>query len=321
MRRLRRSQTRLDALSEHPQRVTTPGLARAFWVFSAPRALSRIFSVALQRFDIVIVGAIRGPADAAIYAAATRFPILGLMFVQAIQQVMAPRISQFLTLNDRERAQTLYRTTTTWLTLVSWPIYLVSVSFAPLLLGVFGEGYSEASDVVVVLCLAMLVATACGPVDSVLLMGGRSVLSLLNTVLALCVTVGLDLLLIPEYGVMGAAVGWTVGILINNLLPLWQVHRTLSLNPFGRATFAAMALTVLAYGLLPALSRLALDDTILGLLVAGFAGTIAFVAVATGSGVCSSWMLCGRQCAAVSRGWPTRTMGWCLPLLAGQARR
>ena len=219
-------------------------LTRDFWTFYAPRALSRGFSVALQRIDILIVGALSGPADAALYMAATRFPILGLMFVQAIQQVMAPRISEFLTLGARDRAITLYQTTMAWLILVSWPIYMTSVFFAPFLLHVFGPEYSGAAPAVVMLCLAMLVATACGPVDSVLLMGGRSGLSLLNTGLALVVMVGLDFLLIPDFGVTGAAVGWTAGILVNNLLPLWQVHRTLHMHPLGTAAKYAIGLTL-----------------------------------------------------------------------------
>ena len=250
-------------------------LTSEFWKFSAPRAVSRAFSVALQRVDIILVGALRGPADAALYTAATRFPILGLMFVQAIQQVMAPRISEFLALGAKDRARTMYQTTTAWLILVSWPIYLVAVVFAPLLLDVFGDGYDEAATAVVILCLAMLVATACGPVDSVLLMGGRSGLSLMNTGLALVVTVGLDLFLIPRYGVTGAAIGWTVGILINNLLPLWQVHSFLHLQPVGTATRHAMALC-LGVGAVVAVCGAIGGENIATLLAAGVAAGIVF---------------------------------------------
>ncbi len=80
-------------------------LAGEFWRFSAPRAASRVFTVALQRFDVLVVGALRGPEDAALYAAATRFVVLGLMFVQAIQQVMTPRISEMLALEEHRRAR------------------------------------------------------------------------------------------------------------------------------------------------------------------------------------------------------------------------
>ena len=119
-------------------------LASEFWRFSAPRAVSRVCTVALQRFDILVVAAIRGPADAAVYAAATRFLVLGLMFVQAIQQVMAPKISECLALGEDRRAEAIYRTTTTWLTLVSWPIYLQAMLFAPLLMSIFGPQFDAA---------------------------------------------------------------------------------------------------------------------------------------------------------------------------------
>ena len=58
-----------------------------------------------------------------------------------------------------------------------------------------------------VLAAAMLVATGCGMVDMVLTMAGRTSWNLGNVLLALGVNVGLDLLLIPEHGVLGAAIG------------------------------------------------------------------------------------------------------------------
>lgn len=256
-------------------------LRKDFWSFAAPRALSRVFSVALQRFDIILVGAILGPAQAAIYAAATRFLILGLMFVQAIQQVMAPNISQLLATHDDDRANQLYRTTTTWLTLVSWPIYLLAAWYAPMLLDVFGEGYDSGSTTVEILCLFMLIATVCGPVDSVLLMGGRSVLSLINTGLALLVSVVLDVILVPRLGIEGAAMGWSVGILVNNLLPLWQVNRTMGMHPFGPGVRTAMSVCVVTFGLIPGFVYAALGQSLLSLLLALLLASAAFLLAVT----------------------------------------
>ena len=79
---------------------------------------------------------------------------------------------------------------------------------------------------VLILSLTMLLATACGPVDSVLLMAGRSWLSLRNSTVALAVNVGLNLVLIPLYGIRGAAIAWSVAIVVRNLLPLVQVRDT-----------------------------------------------------------------------------------------------
>lgn len=275
--RLRRMWHRATAEARGRPQTPVRALARDFWAFSAPRALAKAFAVVLQRFDIILVGALIGPAEAAVYTVATRFLVLGLMFVQAIQQVMAPRISTFLARQDDTRAQRLYQTTTAWLTLVSWPLYLVSACQAPVLLSIFGADYVRGGGAVVILCLTMLVATACGPVDSMLLMGGRSVLSLMNTALALTVNVALDLVLIPRMGLTGAAWGWTAGIMLTNLLPLWQVRRSMHMHPFGRATWTAMGLTAACYGVVPLAVRLAFGATVPALVASVGLGTVLFI--------------------------------------------
>lgn len=252
-------------------------LGREFWSFAAPRAVSRVFSVALQRFDIILVAAMLGAAEAAVYTVATRFLLLGQLFGQSIQEVMAPRISGLLAKEDRARSKLLYRTTTSWLTIVTWPLFLISAVFAPVLLGVFGGDYRRGSVVVVVLCLSMLVATTCGPVDTILLMAGRTSWSLYNTGAALAANVAVDLVLIPRLGINGAAFGWMVGILISNLVPLLQIRRSLGMHPFGRATLEVMVIAGLSIGLLPLAVRLVLGPTVIALILASVLGGAAYL--------------------------------------------
>ena len=122
--------------------------------------------------------------------------------------------------------------------IAAWPLYLVTGGVRAALDGRLRRGYDVASDVVVILSLTMLLATACGPVDSVLLMAGRSWLSLRNSIVALAVNVGLNVVLIPLYGIRGAAIAWAVAIVVRNLLPLVQVRRHLGLWPLTRSTVA-----------------------------------------------------------------------------------
>ena len=261
---IRRSTRGVTSLPARPHRE----LVREFWSFSAPRAVSRLFAVGLQRFDILLVSGMVGLTAAAIYAAASRFLLLGLMFVQAIQQVMAPRVSEFLARGDVPRAHVMYETTTAWLIVIAWPIYLICAIFAPFLLTIFGKQYSSGSDVVVILCLGMLLATACGPVDTVLLMGGRSVWSMVNTGLALAINVVVDLILIPPYGITGAAIGWAISIAVNNLLPLYQVHRFLGIHPFGAGSIRGAAIAGVVVGGIGCAVRFGLGGGFLGLVVA-----------------------------------------------------
>ena len=97
---------------------------------------------------------------------------------------------------DHETSRRLYQGSTAWLIAITWPIYLVFIGSGGLLLQVFGHKYGGGSTVLVILCSSMLIATGCGMVDIVLLMGGRSSWNLFNVLLAFTTNITLDLILI-----------------------------------------------------------------------------------------------------------------------------
>lgn len=235
-------------------RAERRGLRREFWRFTGPRAIASVAQLALQRVDVLLVAALGGLTAAAIYAVAGRFVVLIQFANQGISQSVQPRLAEALATGDHRAANRLYQTATGWLVLVTWPINLLVIVFAPVYLRLFGDGYPAGAPVVVVLAGAMLVATGCGMVDMVLAMAGRTSWNLMNVLIALAVTVGLDVWLIPRFGALGAAVGLACAMVANNLLPLAQVHRALGLHPFGRGTRAAAVLSLACFGVLPQLA-------------------------------------------------------------------
>ena len=235
-----------------------PGrLGRAFWGFTGPRAVSSVAQQALQRLDVLLVAALLGFGPAALYTVATRFIVVGQLGNAAVGSAVQPRLAELLAAGDTAGVRRLYQASTGWVVLLTWPLYLLVWVFAPAYLTAFGAGYAagDAEGVVGVLCAAMLVATGCGMVDMVLTMGGRTTWNLANVAVALVVNVGLDLVLIPVWGVYGAAVGWAVAIAVNNLVPLAQIALALRLHPFGRGPLLAAALAVGCFGVPGVLAR------------------------------------------------------------------
>jgi O-antigen/teichoic acid export membrane protein len=90
------------------------------------------------------------------------------------------------------------------------------------------------------------------------------------------VNVVVDLLLIPHYGITGAAIGWAASVGVFNALPLIQVALTVRLHPFGRGSVVAGVLCLASFGLIPLALRSVTGGGVLG---AG-AGTFAGLAVA-----------------------------------------
>jgi O-antigen/teichoic acid export membrane protein len=222
-----------------------------FWRFTGPRGLAALAQITIQRVDIVLVAIMRGPAEVAVYTAATRFLVAGQFGNQAISMAAQPRFTEMFAQGDHRGANRIYQVTTAWLILLTWPLYLLAVSFGPQVLTVFGRSYSGGAAVMVILGLTMLLATGCGQVDMVLVTTGRSSWSLINGLLAVVVNVGLDVLLIPRYGITGAAIGWSAAIILTNLMPLAQLAATRRLHPFGSGTFITAGLSVLSFGVLP----------------------------------------------------------------------
>ena len=239
-----------------------------YWRFTGPRALISLTQVGLQRADVLLVIAILGPVQAALYAAATRFLVVGQLGNQAISVALQPRLSAALARRDLDEAGLLYRTTTGWLVLTTWPLYLLVGAFPAALLGIFGHKYASATDVVVVLCAAMLVATASGQVDTVLMMAGKSTWNLAKAVLALVVQLGLDLLLLPHIGILGAAIGWAVSILVANLVPLGQLVIAFGLHPVGRSSVLAVLICTVAVVPVAAVARVVGGDHLVPALIA-----------------------------------------------------
>ena len=182
-----------------------------FWRFTGPRGLAAIFQTTSLWLNTLLIGALRSTKEAGVYAASSRYLAMAAMAAVAIRQVLAPKLSELLARGSTARAAAAYQTTTSWMVALNWPIYLALLTFGPALLQVFGRDFAGGDVVLVVLSATMLVATAVGPVDVVLLMGGRSSWNLVNTVLALGANLALNFALTPRYGLAGAAVAMAVG--------------------------------------------------------------------------------------------------------------
>ncbi|MDX6333950.1 MAG: hypothetical protein QOG05_1290 [Streptosporangiaceae bacterium] len=232
--------------------------ARGFWRFTGPRAVANLAQITIQRIDIVLVAVILGPAEAAIYTAATRFLVVGQFANTALNQSAQPRFAELFAVDDRQGANVIYRATTAWLIVLTWPLYLLAVIYGPEILSIFGQSYQAGHMVMIILGLTMLVAAACGQVDMVLITTGRSSWSLANGLTALVVNVGLDLLLIPRYGITGAAIGWAAAIIVTNLTPLVQLAISKRLHPFGRGSLIAAGLAAASFAAIPLVARAAL---------------------------------------------------------------
>ena len=237
-----------------------------FWRYTAPRSVARIAQTLTQRLDVLILAAVYPLEEAAVYGTVSRCMIAGVFIASAVRQTVQPQLRRLIVHGDRAAVKNMYGASTTWLLIVTWPVYLAMITHAPLVMSAFGVDYVRGAPALVLLCLAMLVASACGLVDVVLLMLGRSWISTANVLVALVLNIALNLILAPMYGMIGSAIAWVVAILATNLLPLWQTTRD-GLHPGGTPLSTAMVLSVSTVAAPLAIERILFGPTLTPFLV------------------------------------------------------
>jgi len=244
-------------------------LAREFWTFTAPRGLTGVFQVTTLWLGTLMVGSLMSTSAASLYTATTRYLVAGSVVNLAVIQVIGPKLAELFSHKDLDGVRDVYQVSTAWLILTAWPLYVTLGVYSPVLLHVFGHRYATTagSSTLLVLAIAMLIATGIGPVDMVLLMGGRSFWQLFNVAGALVVNVVISLILIPRIGITGAAVAWAGSLIFNNVAPLLEVRAFLRLHPFGRGFPYAAVSTLFCFGVVGAAFRHFAGQSVPGFLV------------------------------------------------------
>ncbi|MFZ0251670.1 MAG: polysaccharide biosynthesis C-terminal domain-containing protein [Acidimicrobiales bacterium] len=252
-------------------------LAREFWFFSAPRAVASICSMALVWVDVLLVGYIVSLRMAGIYGVANRYMLVVTFALAAVGGTIGPQISRLLSRGRMADVQTLYQTATGWVMAVAWPMALTLAVFSPVFMRLFGVEFAAGDTALTILALMMLYVSATGNNVVVLVMTGLTTTSLWVGIFTITLNVGANLLLIPRFGIDGAAVAWAISLLASNVLINAILYRRFGLHPVGPA-FVPVALTATGCIAVPAvLARLVLGAHWSAVLLTAATGGVAYV--------------------------------------------
>lgn len=251
-----------------------------FWRFSSARGVTACVEIVLEWADVVVVGVFASPAEAGVYAVVTRCARAGEVVQQAARIAVGPAISSASARGDRDLVGRLYGVVTAAMVWAAWPFYAVLAVFAEPVLSIFGPGFESGATSLRVLTAAMAVATAAGAVQSVLLMAGRSSWQLADKSGALVLDLVLLVVLVPTWGIEGAAVAWAVTIVVDTLVVGFQVQVLMGVRPPWRPILWASGLPVVLV-LVPSLA------------VASTRGTDAATAVVTAAVLAVAYLAVG----------------------------
>ncbi len=204
--------------------------SRAWLRVAAPLMLFNALFVIQERTDVLLVGSLVGAEQAGLYAAASRVASVILFGITAVNAWAAPLIADLHARQDRAGLQRLVRLAARGIFVSTLPIALGVVVFGVEILSLFGPDFPRAYRVLAILAGSQLVNALVGPVGQLMTMTGRQALAAWILGIHALLMVALNFLLIPRYGLEGAAVATGVTRVSWNLVMAVAVWRTLRLR-------------------------------------------------------------------------------------------
>ncbi|MGO4342685.1 flippase [Pedococcus sp. 2YAF34] len=221
---------------------------REIFGFSMVSWVSALAATGLIWVDTLLLGALRGQHDVGAYNVATRLVMLAVFVMAPINASFTPHLAHLVHTDQREEAARAYGSAARWILVLSMPSFILLVAFSEQLLGYFGRGYRSAAAVTAILALGQLVSAAAGPCGTVLNMSGRVMLNMLDNVGVLVLNIVLNLVLIPRYGVVGAAIAWSASLVTANVVKVLQAQLVVGIHAAGAGLGKVAAATVPAVG-------------------------------------------------------------------------
>jgi O-antigen/teichoic acid export membrane protein len=199
------------------------------WIaVSLPIFLVEGFFFILTNADVLMVGAFMQPDDVAVYFATVKTLALVHFVYFAVKAGVAQRYAQF-THGDPARLASFARETVTWTFWPSVAMALVVLALGEPILALFGPGFEAGYPLLFLLVVGVVARASVGPCESLLTMTGNQNVCALVYGLTLTLNIGLSFVLIPQFGLWGAAIATAIGMCFEAAALAWTAWRRLGI--------------------------------------------------------------------------------------------
>ncbi|WP_371731586.1 flippase [Thermococcus sp. MV11] len=251
-------------------------IARELFLFSLPLMLTGILDYVMGWTDSLMLGYYFDPDTVGLYNGAAPIARLLPLFLNSMGFLYMPIATAFFTGGDIDGLRKLYRTTTRWVFILTFPVFLFVFVFPESAINLFfGSKYTDAATALRILSAGFMFHVMMGLNGMSLIAVGEPSANMTGNLFASAANVVLNIVLIPIYGIEGAAVATSVSYVTANLYRTWWLHRKTGIHPFGRNYIKVLAPGL---GLTVAMTAMGANDNLLTAIPVTAAGYLVYLA-------------------------------------------
>ncbi|MFT4526018.1 MAG: O-antigen/teichoic acid export membrane protein [Bacteroidia bacterium] len=175
--------------------------------------------------DTLILTYFRSSEEVAVYNVALKFAAVSKLVLIAINSIAAPKFAEFYGSGDNEGLGKMVRQSTKLIFWASIPLLVVFIAFPTFFLGLYGEEYLVGALSLSILAGAQFFSAISGSVGNLLQMTGRQKVYRNIILVSTIFNISLNIVLIPAYGIVGAAITGFITIIARNTFSIIYIYR------------------------------------------------------------------------------------------------
>lgn len=199
---------------------------------SLPIFLVEGFFFLMVNADVLMVGLLMTPEDVAIYYATVKTMALVHFAYFAVKAGVAHQFSANMDNPDKSGLHALALRSVTWTFWPSLAMAIVLLIAGPLLLSMFGAGFRDGYPLLFILVSGVVLRASIGPAESLLNMSGHQNVCAKLFAFVLVVNITLNAMLIPIWGLAGAATATALATVVEAAGLYFLVRKLFGLSMF-----------------------------------------------------------------------------------------
>lgn len=185
-----------------------------WWKISLPLVFLQGMQVLLARVDVLMLGAIDGPDEAGVYGAATSVTNVVNFGMMVVNPIAAPMIAELFHTNRKSELQSMVTLVARLATAVMLVAFMVLLFFGKWILGLFGSEFVAGYVALLVLAGSQAITALSGAAGNLMTMTGHQNQSAMFLGAAVVLNIILNAVLIPVYGIDGAAIATLASVVV-----------------------------------------------------------------------------------------------------------
>jgi len=217
-------------------------LFRELFSFSWPLLLSGFIWNVFEWADTFFIGYFRTSAEVGFYNAA--MPIALFLFIPAFlfAKLFYPLINKEYHRGNRDLVDELTKQVAKWILLLSFPLFTLILLFPGSFINIlFGEEFLVAEKALIYLSIGFMFTSVFSISGYVLLLLEKSKNMLYSTLSVFILNIILNVILIPRFGITGAAISTTISIIALYTILTAQAYHYTKIIPLRRKMLTIVA--------------------------------------------------------------------------------